>query len=88
MKLALALLSSIFLGAAALPAAEAQPAGVPATYPLKACPVSDEKLGSMGKPVKVSHEGTDVYLCCKSCTKDFNKEPGKYAEVVKKAAKK
>jgi hypothetical protein len=88
MKLSLALLSSILLGAAGLTAAEPQLAGVPASYPLKKCPVSDESLGEMGKPVKVTHEGTDVYLCCKSCTKDFNKDPGKYVEMVKKAAKK
>ncbi len=62
--------------------------GVPANYPLKKCPVSDEALGEMGKPVKVTHEGTDVYLCCKSCIKDFNKEPAKYTGMVKAAQKK
>jgi hypothetical protein len=36
----------------------------------------------------VTHEGTDVYLCCKSCIKDFNKEPAKYAGMVKAAQKK
>jgi YHS domain-containing protein len=58
---------------------------VPKTYPLTKCPVSDEKLGEHGKPVKVTHEGTDVYLCCKSCVKDFNKEPAKFAKMVKDA---
>ncbi len=62
--------------------------GVPASYPLKKCPVSDEALGEMGKPVKATHEGTDVYLCCKSCLKDFNKEPAKYTAKVKEAQKK
>jgi YHS domain-containing protein len=61
---------------------------VPADYPLKKCPVSDEKLGGMGKPVKVTSEGTDVYLCCKNCVKDFNKEPAKYVQMVKDAAAK
>lgn len=61
---------------------------VPADYPLKKCPVSDEKLGEMGKPVKVTSEGTDVYLCCKSCVKDFDKEPAKYVKLVRDAAKK
>ena len=42
-----------------------------------------EKLGEHGKPVKVTSEGTDVYLCCKSCVKDFNKEPAKYVKIVK-----
>ena len=60
---------------------------VPKDYPLKTCPVSEEKLGEHGKPVKVTHEGTDVYLCCKSCIKDFNKTPAKYAKAVKDAKK-
>ena len=83
MKLTLALLSSLLLGAGILSAADA---GVPATYPLKKCVVSNEDLGTMGKAVKVTHEGTDVYLCCKSCVKDFNKEPAKYVKMVKDAA--
>lgn len=64
------------------------PATVPATYPLKTCPVSGDELGEMGKPIKVSNEGTDVYLCCKSCIKDFNKDPAKYTKIVKEAGKK
>ncbi len=57
-------------------------------YPLKKCVVSDEDLGKMGKAVKVTHEGTDVYLCCKSCLKDFNKAPGEFVAKVKAATKK
>ena len=59
--------------------------GVPKSYPLTKCPVSDEKLGEHGKPVKVTSEGTDVWLCCKSCVKDFNKEPAKFVKMVKDA---
>ena len=59
--------------------------GVPKSYPLAKCVVSDEKLGEHGKPVKVTSEGTDVWLCCKSCLKDFNKDPGKYVKMVKDA---
>jgi YHS domain-containing protein len=62
--------------------------GVPKDYPLKKCPVSDETLGEHGKPVKVTHDGTDVYLCCKSCIKDFKKEPAKFTTMVKDAAPK
>jgi YHS domain-containing protein len=61
---------------------------VPATYPLKKCVVSGESLGSMGKPVKVTSEGTDVYLCCKNCIKDFEKDSAKYVKMVKDAPKK
>ena len=85
-------IAAALLGAGASLAADkekdAKPVGVPADYPLKKCPVSDESLGEMGKPVKVTHEGTDVYLCCKSCLKDFNKDPGKFTKMVKDATPK
>ena len=68
-------------------AKDSAPAGVPKDYPLKKCVVSDEKLGEHGKPVKVTSEGTDVWLCCKSCLKDFNKEPAKFVKMVKDAKK-
>lgn len=85
MKLTIALLSSLLLGAGILSAADA---GVPASYPLKKCVVSNEDLGTMGKAVKVTHEGTDVYLCCKSCTKKFTAEAAKFTAMVKAAEKK
>ncbi len=44
-------------------------------YPLTACVVSGEELGSMGKPIEVEHEGTKVKLCCKSCIPKFEKDP-------------
>lgn len=34
------------------------------------CPVSDEHLGAMGVPIKVSAEGRTFYICCKGCQKD------------------
>ena len=49
-----------------------------------ACPVSDEHLGSMGVPLKVSAEGKTFYICCKSC-KDEVEKNGK--AVVAKLAK-
>lgn len=58
----------------------------PASYPLTKCVVSDEKLGEHGKPIKVTDNGTDVYLCCKMCKKDFAKDPAKYTKMVKDAA--
>ena len=85
MKLILTLLFSLLLGAGIVSAADA---GVPATYPLKKCVVSNEDLGTMGKAVKVTHEGTDVYLCCKSCTKKFTAEAAKFTAMVKAAEKK
>ncbi len=61
---------------------------VPKDYPLKTCVVSDEKLGEHGKPVKVTSKGTDVWLCCKMCIKDFKKDPDKYTKMVTDAAAK
>jgi len=61
---------------------------VPKTYPLTECVVSGEKLGEHGRPVKVTSEGTDVWLCCKSCLKDFKKDPAKYVKQVKATAAK
>ena len=61
---------------------------VPKNYPLKKCVVSGDPLGEHGKVVKVSYQGTDVYLCCKDCVKDFKKDPAKYAKMVKDAQSK
>jgi len=58
-------------------------------YPLDKCIVSDEKLGGdMGKPYVFTHEGREVQLCCKSCLKDFNKDPKKYIKKLDEAEKK
>ena len=57
-------------------------------YPLKTCVVSDEKLGEMGAPYVFKHEGREVKLCCKSCLKDFNKEPAKFLKKIEAAEKK
>lgn len=63
-------------------------AGVPKDYPLKKCPVSGDSLSEHGKPIKVTApDGTDVYLCCKDCLKDWKKDPAKYAKMVKDAKK-
>lgn len=50
------------------------------------CPVSGDNLGAMDVPVKVEFEGKSIYLCCKGCKKDFDKEPAKF--IAKAAGKK
>jgi hypothetical protein len=71
--------------ATALSAADTTPKPFPAS--LKTCVVSDEKLGGdMGKPYVFVHDGQEVKLCCKSCLKDFNKEPQKYMKKISAAA--
>jgi hypothetical protein len=44
----------------------------------KICPVSDEPLGTMGTPLKVTVEGRDVFLCCEGCKKALEEDPQKY----------
>jgi hypothetical protein len=39
------------------------------------CPVSDEHLGEMGTPVKVSAAGRSFFLCCNNCQKDVKANP-------------
>ncbi len=54
-------------------------------YPLEVCIVGGEKLGSMGKPASLVHEGQLVKFCCESCIDDFKADPGKYlAKLAKK----
>jgi hypothetical protein len=57
-------------------------------YPLDKCIVSDEKLGEMGEPFLFVHNGQEIKLCCKSCQKDFKKDPAKYLKKLEKADKK
>ena len=52
------------------------------TYQLKKCVVSEEDLGSMGKPVDVVLGMRLVRLCCNECAKELAKEPAKYLEKV------
>ena len=55
---------------------------------LKTCPVSGEKLGEMGKPYVFTYKEQEVKLCCKSCKKDFDKDPAKYMKLIRAADKK
>lgn len=77
--------AALLLAAASLHAAEpAKDKGKPKPYPLKTCIVSDEELGSMGKPVVFVHEGQEIKLCCKNCRADFDKDPAKHLAKLKK----
>ncbi|HRT07193.1 MAG TPA: hypothetical protein P5233_02260 [Candidatus Paceibacterota bacterium] len=72
-------------GPAAGLAAEAKTKEKAKAYPLKTCLVSDEALGEMGDPYTFVHEGQEIKLCCKSCLKDFNKNPKKYLKKLEAA---
>jgi YHS domain-containing protein len=77
-------LAVVTLGTFGVRAAEKQ--ATAKVYPLDKCIVSDEKLGDMGKPYVFTHEGQEVKLCCKSCLKDFKKEPAKYLKKLETAS--
>lgn len=52
---------------------------------------SDERLGSMGVPIKLDIKGQPIFVCCKGCVKKAEADPektiAKVAELkVKKAA--
>ncbi len=58
-------------------------------YPLKKCIVSDEEFGGdMGEPYVFTYKGQELKLCCKSCLKDFKKDPAKYMKKLDEAKKK
>jgi hypothetical protein len=56
----------------------------------KWCAESEERLGTMGKPIKVTIKGEPVFLCCGGCKKSAEANPektlAKVAELKKKAA--
>jgi Cu/Ag efflux protein CusF len=47
------------------------------------CPVSEEPLGSMGVPDRITVEGQPVLLCCKSCEKKALGNPAQTLAKVK-----
>ena len=85
LKIVAALLLAASFAAAPLSVfgAEQKPKAKP--YPLKVCVVSDEKLGEMGDPYTFVYKDREVKLCCKSCLKDFNKNPAKYVKKMEEA---
>ncbi len=87
----LALAALAFSGAAVAfqqPASQSAPAQDPIvaqqlpSYPLETCPVSHEPLDSMGQPLDYVHEGRLVRFCCKSCVKEFKKDPASILKLI------
>ena len=50
----------------------------------KICPVTEELLGSMGTPIKLTVKGQDVFICCAGCEEDLRDDPEKYLAMLKK----
>ncbi len=53
--------------------------------PLEVCPVSGEKLDSMGDAFVFAVGDQEVQLCCKSCQKDFDKDKATYLKKIEEA---
>jgi YHS domain-containing protein len=86
---ALALAASFLAAPLAALAADSadKPAGKVKPFTLTTCPVSGEKLGEMGTPFAFTNDNREIKLCCKSCKKDFDKEPAKYLKQIEEAEK-
>jgi hypothetical protein len=55
----------------------------------KFCAVEEEnRLGAMGKPVKVMLKGETVFLCCKGCVKQAKADPDKILAKAKELKEK
>ena len=63
--------------------AEAQPIEVGN----KICPVSGNKVGEMGPPIKFTYNGKVYNLCCPMCIKSFKHEPKKYSKIAEDGVK-
>lgn len=48
------------------------------------CPVSGNKIGSVGKPIHARYQGKMIAFCCKGCLKKFQKNPDKYGQLALK----
>jgi hypothetical protein len=49
---------------------------------------SDNRLGSMGVPIKVVVKGETVFVCCKGCKSDVEKDPDAVIQKVKEMREK
>jgi hypothetical protein len=55
--------------------AELSPADREQAIKQKICPISEEPLGSMGTPIKISVAGHDVFICCEGCETPLKQDP-------------
>ena len=53
----------------------------------KYCPVSGNKVGEMGPPIKVEYNGKVYNLCCAGCVSSFKNNPEKYSKIAEDEAK-
>ncbi|HOE67816.1 MAG TPA: hypothetical protein PLO62_14950 [Candidatus Hydrogenedentes bacterium] len=51
-------------------------------YPLGFCPVSGERLGSMGSPLIKTYAGREIRFCCAGCTAAFEADKAKHLKKI------
>ncbi len=56
--------------------------GQPIEVGNKICPVTGDKIGSMGPPVKYTYNGRVYNLSCTACIKNFEDNPEKYSKIA------
>lgn len=64
-----------------VPTASAMPYGNQSTGPYhgqNTCPVTGEKLGSMGPAIPVAVQGQTIYVCCEGCVKKVRRNPDSF----------
>ena len=66
------------------PFAKLDPGDREAALEQKICPVSDQALGSMGTPIKVTVEGRDVFVCCQGCVDELKTNFDEYVAKLDK----
>jgi YHS domain-containing protein len=53
----------------------------------KICPVSGNKVGEMGPPIKYEYNGKVYNLCCPMCIRSFKNNPKKYSKIAEDETK-
>jgi len=56
-------------------------------YTLDICPVSQQKLGSMGDPVVKKYDGKEVRFCCGGCVGKYEADTEKFDAVIAEKVK-
>ena len=49
----------------------------------KLCPVTGERLDSMGGAIPVEANGRTIFVCCQGCVKSVKNDPGKYLAIAR-----
>ncbi len=71
---------ALTVAAQATSAADGKPTIIP--YTLDVCPVSGQKLGTMGDPVVKQYDGREVRFCCSGCIGKFEADQPGYMKKI------